>query len=37
VTRETLLGLLRDGLLSIADVAIRLNTSEAEVQEMLAN
>ena len=37
VTKDTLLGLLRDGLLTVADVAVRLKVSEAEVQEMLAN
>ena len=37
VKKETLLGLLRDGLLSVADVAVRLNASEAEVEAMLAN
>ena len=35
--RNTLLGLLRDGLLSAADVASRLNMTEAEVKGMLEN
>lgn len=37
VTRATLLGLLRDGLLSVTDVAVRLKITEAEVEELLAN
>ena len=37
VKRDTLLELLRDGLLSVADVASRLNITETEVKEMLAN
>ena len=37
VTRATLLGLLRDGLLSVTDVAVRLKITEAELEELLAN
>ena len=37
VTRATLLGLLRDGLLSVTDVAVRLKITEDEVEELLAN
>lgn len=31
------LQLLREGILTVADVAVRLNITEAEVKEMLAN
>lgn len=37
VKKDTLLELLRDGLLTTEDVATRLNVTEAEVKEMLAN
>ena len=35
--RNTLLDLLREGMLSVAEVASRLNVTEAEVEAMLAN
>ena len=35
--RNTLLELLKDGLLTVADVASRLNVTEAEVKTMLGN
>lgn len=37
VKKDTLLELLRDGLLTTEEVATRLNVTEAEVKEMLAN